>query len=182
MPYQNNFQHANYSKSDPGERVSYRTFTPDPTVGSPAWAQSMSEVGKHLVQFRVKGLCFINGHPFTDIFGAARLDEVGGLKRGYSRGISGLESLLSLLRPATNGIYRHDDPLHPPLTNNEKVQEMLDGFAQERGNFTCAYVRNFEQALAYGNDQRVPCYRYVWSSLNHHVGRVEAALHLLEYL
>src|SRR5690606_9311028 len=86
------------------------------------------------------------------------------------------------LRPATNGIYRHDDPLHPPLTNNEKVQEMLDEFAQERGNFTCAYVRNFEQALAYGNDQRVPCYRYVWSSLNHHVGRVEAALHLLGYL
>lgn len=182
MPLQNNFQHATYSKSDPGRRVSYRTFTPDPTVGSLSWAQSMSDVGKHLIEFRVKGLCFINGHPFTDIFGAARLDEAGGLKRGYSRGISGLESLLSLLRPSTNGIYRPDDPLHPPLTNNEKTQEMIDAFAQERGNFTCAYVRNFEQALASGNVQRVPCHRYVWSSLNHHVGRVEAALHLLEYL
>lgn len=182
MPYQNNFQHANYSKADPGERVSYCTFTPDPTVGSPAWAQSMSDVGKHLVQSRVKGLCFINGHPFTDLFGAARLDEAGGLKRGYSRGISGLESLLSLLRPATNGIYRLDDPLHPPLINDEKTQEMLDAFAHEKGNFTCAYVRNFEQALAFWNDQRVPCHRYVWSTLNHHVGRVEAAVHLLEYL
>jgi hypothetical protein len=182
MPHQNNFQHSTYSKSDPGKRVGYRTLTPGAAVGSPAWFQSMAGVGEQLVTSRVKGVVFLNGHPFTDLFGAARLDEVGGLKRGYSRGISGLESLLALLRPATNHIYRPDDPIHPPLTNCEQTQQALDALAHEAGNFTSSYVRNFEHALGQGRSQQPLCARYVWSSLNHHVGRVEAAIYLLLFL
>lgn len=179
MPHDNNFHHASYSKSDPGTRVGYRTFQPGAALDSPAWVQAMGGVGEQLVKSRVKGILFINGHPFMDLFGAARLDEVGGLKRGYSRGISGLESLLALLRPATNGICRPNDPIHPPLENTERIQQDLDALAQEVGNFTWSYVRKFEQALGQVSGQLTPCSRYVWSSMNHHIGRVDAAMNLL---
>ena len=179
MPHDNNFQHANYSKSDPGTRVDYRTFQPGAAIDSSEWIQGMAGVGEQLRKSRVKGILFLNGHPFMDLFGAARLDEVGGLKRGYSRGISGLESLLALLRPATNGICRPDDPIHPPLANDQQTRQGLDALAQEVGNFTSSYVQKFEQALGQGSGLPTPCARYVWSSMNHHVGRVEAAMNLL---
>ena len=182
MPHENNFQHSTYSKLDPGARVDYRSFQPGAAPDSPAWGQAMAGVGEHMVKSRVKGILFLNGHPFTDLFGAARLDEVGGLKRGYSRGISGLESLLALLRPATNGICLPDDSLQPPIANDEPTHKKLDVLAQEVGNFSSAYVRKFEHALTQGSSQSIPCGRYVWSSMNHHVGRVEAAIHLLLYL
>lgn len=181
MPHENNFQHANYSKSDPGVRVGYRTFQPG-MVDSPLWGQGMVGVGEQMAQSQVKGILFLNGLPFMDLFGAARLDEVGGLKRGYSRGISGLESLLALLRPTTNGICLPDDPIHLPVANDEPTHGRVDLLAQEAGNFSSSYVGKFELALTQGSGQSIPCRRYLWSSINHHVGRVEAAMHLLMYL
>ncbi|WNM58808.1 hypothetical protein [Candidatus Nitrospira allomarina] len=181
MPQENNFQHANYLKSDPRVRVGYRTFQPG-TVDSPSWSQGMSSVGEQMAQSQVKGILFLNGLPFMDLFGAARLDEVGGLKRGYSRGISGLESLLALLRPTTNGICLPDDPIHPPVANDEPTYGTVDLLAQGAGNFSSSYVGKFELALSQGSGQSIPCRRYLWSSINHHVGRVEAAMHLLMYL
>ncbi|MDH5427336.1 MAG: hypothetical protein OEZ05_13210 [Nitrospirota bacterium] len=182
MPHSNNFQHAPYSRSNPGERVSYPTFEPGPVIDSPAWKEAMAKVGAQLCQSKVKGIVFLNGHPYSDLFGAARLDEVGGLKRGYSRGISGLESLLALLRPATNGIVRSADPVHLPLLNDQSTHEALDHLALEVGNFTTAYVRAFEQGLCQQATASIPCERYVWSSVHHHLGRVEAAMAFIEYL
>ncbi|MDH5562019.1 MAG: hypothetical protein OEY91_00115 [Nitrospirota bacterium] len=182
MPQSNNFQHAQYSRSNPEGRVSYPAFDPGSPLGSPLWNQAMGQVGGRLTRASVKGILFLNGHPFCDLFGAARLDAVGGLKRGYSRGISGLESLLALLRPATNGIVESGDPIHPPLRNDQATQEALDGMAQEVGNFTTDYVRSFEQGLHHEGGSSIPCARYVWSSMNNHVGRVEAAMALMEVL
>jgi hypothetical protein len=182
MPQSNNFQHAQYSRSNPGERVSYPTFEPGALIDSPAWKQAMAKVGGQLSRSHVKGVLFINGHPFSDLFGAARLDEVGGLKRGYSRGISGLESLLALLRPATNGIGRSEDPIHPPLSNDQSTHKALDNLAQEVGNFTTEYVKKFEKGLSGEEGSSIPCSRYVWSSIHHHVGRMEAAIALVEFL
>jgi hypothetical protein len=182
MPQCNNFQHAKYSRSNPGGRVSYPAFEPGAPLDSPAWNQRMAQVGAQLSEAKVKGVLFLSGHPFGDLFGAARLDEVGGLKRGYSRGISGLESLLALLRPATNGIFRSEDSIHPPLINDQSTQAALDILAQEVGNFTSAYVRKFEQGLGLEGNQSIPCIRYVWSSIHHHVGRVEAAITLIQFL
>ncbi|HBP86234.1 MAG TPA: hypothetical protein PKK23_13365 [Nitrospirales bacterium] len=182
MPHENNFQHASYSKSDPGSRLGYRTFQPGAHLDSPAWGQAMAEVGKHMVESRVKGILFLNGCPFLDLFGAARLDEVGGLKRGYSRGISGIESLLALLRPQTNGICLPEDNMLPPVANDEATHKRLDMLAREIGNFSSTYVRQFEHALIQESGQSIPCGRYVWSSMHHHVGRVEAAINLLLYL
>lgn len=182
MPENNNFQHAKYSRSDPGERVGYRNFQPGPEIDSPEWQEAMNGVGKQLNRAEVKGVVFINGHPFTDLFGVARLDEVGGLKRGYSRGISGLESLLALLRPETNGIYDSHDSLRLPLTNDPSCQQALDVLADEVGNFSKQYVQRFAKAVQQNGSSRLLCERYLWSSVNHHVGRVEAAIALLDFL
>ena len=182
MPQNNNFQHAQYTRSNPGERVSYPAFEPGAPIDSPEWNQAMAQAGIQLTQANVKGILFLNGHPFSDLFGAARLDEVGGLKRGYSRGISGLESLLALLRPKTNGIGRSEDSIHPPLCNNQSTQEALDLLAHEVGNFTTGYVGKFEKGLYQGGGPSIPCGRYLWSSIHHHVGRVEAALTFIEFL
>ncbi|MEX2492922.1 MAG: hypothetical protein WD425_14295 [Nitrospirales bacterium] len=162
--------------------MSYRTFEAGPCLDSPAWKQAMAQVGTQLSRSNVKGVLFLNGHPFSDLFGAARLDEVGGLKRGYSRGISGLESLLALLRPATNGIGRSADPIHPPLTNDPATHDALDHLAHEVGNFTTAYVRMFERGLCQEGTESISCERYIWSSVNHHLGRVEAAMAFIEFL
>ena len=182
MGQNNNFQHSQYSRSNPGDRVSYPTFETGPPMGSLAWKEAMAVIGTQLSGAKVKGVVFLNGHPFSDLFGSARLDEVGGLKRGYSRGISGLESLLALLRPATNGIGKDDDPIHPPLTNDLPTHEKLDHLAQEVGNFTTAYVKKFQEGLNLAGQSSIPCERYVWSSVHHHVGRIEAAIDFLEFL
>lgn len=182
MPHNNNFQHATYTRSDPGDRVRYRTFQPGPAFDSPGWNQVMGQVGSQLAQAGVKGILFLNGHPYMDLFGSARLDEVGGLKRGYSRGVSGLESLLALLRPTTNGIYQSGDSIHPPLKNDSVSLANLDKVAKEVGNFTAAYVQGFAKAIQQNGQNSVVCERYVWSSVNHHLGRVEAAIDLLDFL
>jgi hypothetical protein len=182
MPQSNNFQHAQYTRSNPGERVSYPTFEPGPSIDSPTWKEAMAQVGMELSRSNVQGVVFLNGHPFSDVFGSARLDKVGGLKRGYSRGISGLESLLALLRPETNGIGRREDPIHPPLSNDQSTHEALDNLAQEVGNFTTAYVKKFEEGLLGEGGASISCSRYVWSSVHHHLGRVEAAIALIEFL
>ena len=182
MPHSNNFQHAPYSRSNPGERVSYPTFEPSNALGSSEWNQAMAQVGTQLSSSNIKGVVFLNGHPFSDLFGSARLDEVGGLKRGYSRGISGLESLLALLRPRTNGIGKSQDLIHPPLSNEPSTHETLDALAQEVGNFTTAYVKKFEEGLSGEGEVAIPCRRYVWSSIHHHIGRMEAAIAFLEFI
>ena len=183
MPHENNFQHAKYSRSDPGERVGYRTFQPGPEMDSPMWQHLMGQVGQRFVQAGVKGVLFLSGHPYMDVFGAARLDEVGGLKRGYSRGVSGLESLLALLRPSTNGIVNARDSIHPPLKNEASCLASLDALAKEVGNFSSAYVQKFAKGLQQQQGPgQVMCERYVWSSVNHHLGRVEAAMDLLDFL
>lgn len=182
MPHNNNFQHATYSRSDPGDRMRYCTFQPGPVFDSPGWFEVMGQVGSRLSQAGIKGILFLNGHPYMDLFGSARLDEVGGLKRGYSRGVSGLESLLALLRPTTNGIYRSDDSIHPPLKNDSVSLSTLDKVAGEVGNFTTAYVQAFSKAIRQNGQNSIMCERYVWSSVNHHLGRVEATMDLLDFL
>lgn len=48
----------------------------------------------------------------------------------------------------------------------------------DRGNFGSGYVRLFEQALG----GTIPCTSFVWSSENHHLGRLEGALGLVRAL
>ena len=129
-----------------------------------------------------RAVLFINSMPYADPFGSARLDEAGGLKRGYSRGIPGLESLLGLLRPKTNGLSDKNEQLKPPGENTETMKRKLDDLAGDIGNFTHDYVEALARAVAQDKSINIVCDRYLWSSRHHHLGRVEAALSVLEYL
>ena len=182
MPLDNNFQHSKYSRSDPGNRAAWLEFVPGAPPDSQPWGEAMGRAGLQLAGAGVRAVVFISGLPYADPFGSERLDEAGGLKRGYSRGIPGLESLLSLLRPGTNGLPKKDELPHPPLENNEPAKRTVDTLAGEVGSFSEGYLQKFRSAVNGDLSNNLVCDRYLWSSLNHHLGRVEAALKLIEYL
>ncbi len=183
MPEDNNFHHAKYSRSDPGDRVSYLTLEPGAPPFSPAWQDALGLAGKTLYDAGVRVILLVYGSYFgADLFGAERLDEVGGLKRGYSRGIPGLESLLALLRPGDYQQCPGDASITPPFSNDDATKARLDELAQDRGNFTAEYQRGLQEALSPSNETSIPCIRHLWSSVHHHLGRMEATLTLLHEL
>ncbi|MBM4124000.1 MAG: hypothetical protein FJ246_03455 [Nitrospira sp.] len=183
MPTENNFQHATYSRSDPGDRVVYRDFVSGAQPDSLAWQDEMARLGSELSQGGVRAVLFMQGAGLgADLFGAQRLDEAGGLKRGYSRGIPGMEALLALLRQDTNGLASLPDSPKPPLTDDDATRNLLDKQVGDRGNFTNAYVELFRNAVNRNASRPIVCSRHLWSSEQHHLGRALAAWHLLERL
>ena len=182
MPQNNNFQHSKYSRSNPTRRALYQTFLEGEGVGSSGWFAGMGKSIDRMMRSGVRGILFVNGNPYSDLFGSGRLDEVGGLKRGYSRGIPGIESLLSLLRPATNGLVNSNDDVPRPLFNTPECSQKLDKVVHEVGNFSAEYVKTFQEAAKKIAERPIPINRYLWSNLNHHFGRVKSALDLLEFL
>ena len=105
MPVENNFQHDEMSRKNPGERITVREVTPTVFSESSSGLDSMAALGKRLSHNGVRVIVFMHGSIMgTDVFGVQRLDELGGLKRGYSRGVAGLDALLALMREQSNGI------------------------------------------------------------------------------
>ncbi len=181
MPIENNFQHDEMSRKNPGDRVTYRELSGAAAPDSPSWQAAMGAVGSHLSRSGVRLVMFLHGSVLgTDVFGLTRLDEAGGLKRGYSRGISGLDSLLAFMREGPNGIGPLPGGLMPPLPDDEATKKLLDDQVGDAANFTTAYVESFRKAT---NQKAAPpliCVRELWSGENHHLGRAIAACRLLE--
>src|SRR4026207_657161 len=93
MPVENNFQHDELSRKNPGERLAVTELTVGAPPGSPVWLEAMAGHGRALSLAGVRTILFLHGALHgTDVFGAQRLDEAGGLKRGYSRGGSGVHA------------------------------------------------------------------------------------------
>ncbi|ULA60959.1 MAG: hypothetical protein LZF60_270287 [Nitrospira sp.] len=183
MPIENNFQHDELSRKNPGDRLTYADWTPPPDMDSPVWQTAMGQAGQKLSQAGVRAIVFLHGAiPGTDIFGLGRLDEVGGLKRGYSRGISGLDSLLSFMREGTNGITPLPGGMKPPLANDEATKTLLDSQIGDAGNFTAPIVERCRKALNQHVSKPIACVRELWSSEHHHLGRALAACRLLDRL
>ncbi len=182
MPLENNFQHSKYSRTYPGDRVAWLEFEQGASPDSQVWEEAMCKAGSQLAGAGVRAVLFVSGMPYADPFGAERLDEAGGLKRGYSRGIPGLESLLGLLRTETNGLPKKEDLPQPPFTNDEATKRKIDDLVGEVGNFSGSYIQKFSGAVNRDLSKELICDRYLWSSLNHHLGRVEAALDLIQFL
>ena len=183
MPAGNNFQHSEYDRKDPGERVAYRELPTGAPPDSPAWLDAMAEHGKRLAGAGVRAVVFFHGtHLSSDLFGAGRLDEAGGLKRGYSRGIPGMEALLALMRQDTNGVPSMPGGAKPPYANDEATKKLLDEHAGDAGNFTNAYVELFKKAVSHNAPRPFLCTRLLWSCEQHHLGRAEAAVRLLHRL
>ncbi|MBM4122773.1 MAG: hypothetical protein FJ249_09305 [Nitrospira sp.] len=183
MPTGNNFQHQTYSRADPGERAAYREFTAGAPPDSLAWQDEMARLGDQLAKAGVRVVLFMHGmHLGSDLFGAQRLDEVGGLKRGYSRGIPGMEALLALLREETNGLAAAQGGKKPPFSDEAETKGLLDKQIGEACNFTDNSVELFRKAVNRHVSRPIVCLRHLWSSEHHHLGRAQAAWRLLERL
>src|SRR5215831_18768799 len=127
MPIENNFQHDELSRKNPGERLRVADLLDVAPPESPAWAEGMAKCGKSLSQAGVASVVFLHGSLHgTDVFGMQRLDEAGGLKRGYSRGVSGLDALLAAMRQGDNGIPLLPGGLKPPLPDDDATKTLLD--------------------------------------------------------
>lgn len=180
MPIENNFQHDEMSRKNPGERLTIREATLVTLEESPSGHETMAATGKRLSQAGVRLIVFLHGSIMgTDLFGAQRLDDLGGLKRGYSRGVAGLDALLALLRDGSNGISSLPGGLKPPLPNDDATKRLLDEQIGDAGNFTNVYVEQMKQSLNKGLDRPIHCLRELWSCEHHHLGRALAAISLL---
>ncbi|HLZ36116.1 MAG TPA: hypothetical protein VKP13_19090 [Nitrospira sp.] len=183
MPIENNFQHDELSRKSPGDRLTTAELTTVTSPDSPAWIETMARCGSAFSGAGVRAIIFLHGAIHgTDVFGIQRLDEVGGLKRGYSRGVSGLDALLAAMRQETNGIPLLPGGLKPPLPNDEATKLLLDEQLGDAGNFTGADVERFRNAINKNLSQPIACLRMLWSSEHHHLGRAIAAVHFLDTL
>jgi hypothetical protein len=181
MPFENNFQHDELSRKTPGERLAAAELTPGARPGSPAWSDAMAECGSELCRAGVRAILFLHGSIHgTDVFGMQRLDEVGGLKRGYSRGVSGVDALLAAMREQENGIPLLPGGLTPPLANDDATKKLIDDQAGDAGNFSHAYIALFQQAINHRLSRAIDCPRILWRSEHHHLGRAIAAIEFLD--
>lgn len=183
MPQANNFLHAKYSRSDPGDRARYLSFEPGAPPFSPAWRDALGLLGARMWDAGVRAVVLVYGSFLgADLFGSGRLDEVGGLKRGYSRGIPGLESLLAALRPNDYQRSPQDPSCHPPYANDDASKAKLDNLLNDKANFSEQYVKGLRDGLSHTHAMPFTVQRHLWSSLHHHPGRMEGALALLHEL
>ncbi|HEU4683707.1 MAG TPA: hypothetical protein VFS39_04325 [Nitrospira sp.] len=181
MPVENNFQHDELSRKNPGERLTYAELSGTAVPDSPAWHEAMARYGARFSKAGVRMILFLHGAIHgTDVFGAQRLDHAGGLKRGYSRGVSGLDALLALMRQETNGIPLLPGGLRPPLSDDEATKTLLDEQIGDAGNITSADLELFRKAINRNVSPPILCQRLLWSSEHHHLGRATAALRFLD--
>ena len=182
MGTKNNFQHAAYSRADPGERVSYREFAPGAASNSRTWQEAIGQIGRQLRAGGVRAIVMLQGSVLsTDLFGAQRLDE-GVLKRGYSRGIPGLDTLLALMREKATGLPAVSAAKKLPFHDDDATKATLDDQLHDAANVPASALDTLRQALTGHDDRPLPCVRYLWSSEHHHVGRAIAAIRFAERL
>jgi hypothetical protein len=182
MPIENNFQHDELSRKSLGERLTTAELTTGVDPGSPAWLEAMAQCGTKLSQAGVRAVLLLHGSILgSDVFGMQRLDEVGGLKRGYSRGVAGLDALLAAMRGESNGLAGPQS-LKPPLKNDDATKKLLDDQAGDAGNFTTAYVESFRKGINQNVLNPIVCFRELWSCEHHHLGRAIATCVVLDRL
>ena len=180
MPTDNNFQHDELSRKNPGGRINRREVTLTALSESSSGQDTMAALGTRLSQTGVRVIVLLHGSIIgTDVFGMQRLDEVGGLKRGYSRGVAGLDALLALMRERSNGMPPLPGGLKPPLANDDATKKLLDEQIGDAGNFTNVYVELMKQSLNRRPDRPIHCIRELWSCEQHHLGRAVAAITML---
>src|SRR5215813_1257400 len=183
MPIENNFQHDELSRKNPGDRLTMVELSASVQPESPAWHEAMAQCGSKFGHAGVRAMVFLHGAIHgTDIFGIQRLDEAGGLKRGYSRGVAGVDALLATMREGSNGIPPLPGGIKPPLANDDATKKLLDDQIGDAGNFTNAYVVLFQKAVNRDLARPITALRMLWASEHHHLGRAMGAVRLLEEL
>ena len=115
----------------------------------------MLAVGERFAAARVAAIVFVHG-TFT---GSDPLSAYGVVERAL---------------PARIGP-------HVARALRKKTRGYIERALGDLGNFGASYVRLFEEAVR-PPGERIPCTDFVWSSENHHVGRLEGALGLVRVL
>ncbi len=150
-------------ESTRGSSISMRRFEPlvargtrslDLEAHSMEWRAAMRAVGDCFASHGVSAVVFVHG-TFT---GSDPLSAYGVLQ----------QALPGLGRTLAAGLRK-------------KSRSYLHRLLGDVGTFGGGYVRLFEDALR-PEGSRIPCTEFVWSSENHHVGRLEGALGLLRAL
>ena len=73
MPVENNFQHDELSRKNPGERLAVTELTVGAPPDSPEWLEAMAGHGRALSHSGVRTILFLHGALHgTDVFGAQR--------------------------------------------------------------------------------------------------------------
>ena len=62
------------------------------------------------------------------------------------------------------------------------IKRIVDRLAGEAGNYTMSYARQFENALQAEGEPAIPVKLFYWSSENHHIGRADGAVRLIDEL
>lgn len=62
------------------------------------------------------------------------------------------------------------------------IKRIVDKVAGEVGNYTASYARTLESSLHAVGQPRIPVRLFHWSSENHHIGRADGAIRLIDAL
>jgi len=62
------------------------------------------------------------------------------------------------------------------------AKRVFDSVAGDVGNYTAAYAETFERAINRAGEPHIHVRRFSWSGENHHIGRADAAVRLLDEL
>jgi hypothetical protein len=153
MPYHNRFRHQPYHIDAHGCSIEWLSPPTPPAVESEVGRECLSAAGLSLRKAEVRTIYLLHGtFVGTDALG---------LIRGIARAWPDVADVL----------YRAQ-------------KHALDMFAGDAGNFTPQYAADLEQALNRGLDShsRIPVRLFHWSGENHHVGRADGAVRLIDDL
>jgi hypothetical protein len=78
------------------------------------------------------------------------------------------------------GVTRFTPGARGPLERQTK--RLVDAVIRETGNYASQFATHFEDSIAHQTSQRIPVQLFHWTSENHHVGRADAAVRLVEEL
>lgn len=130
------------------------TSTTDLALHSEEWKTAMAAIGERFSSANVTAIVFVHGtFAGTDPFSAYTF----------------VERVLPSIGPQLARTLR------------KKTRGYIGRVLGDLGNFGAEYVRLFEEAIR-PCGARIPCTEFVWSSENHHVGRLEGALSLVRTL
>jgi hypothetical protein len=90
----------------------------------------------------------------------------------------------SFVGPDVSGVLGEMGRMFPGVAAaiSRRVKRFVDRVADDSGNYTEEYARLFEFALQRPRTRRIPVRLFHWSSENHHLGRADAAVRLIEEL
>ena len=153
MPGPNRFRHQAYlAEPDPS---SFELLSPPlpPPMASEVSRCRLKTIGEAFRRAGVRAIYLLHG----TFVGTDALGLIRGIARQWPE--------------LAEGLYR-------------RQKRALDTLAGDAGNFSTQYAAELQQALNREGDDgsRIPVRLFYWSSENHHVGRADAAIRLIDEL